>query len=243
MKLSSLCCLSLLFLLAASLSAEVTVKAVKGTVGVMAGGKLKPVAVGMGLAEDATVVTGANSEVTLEVNNGIITLKSLTTAKLRGVQVTKAASNADVALRNGTVVSEVKQITGLKTNFTVTTPVGTSSVRGTSHTVSYGPGRGMAVSVSSGVVAVSSPRGATKPVSAGNSFAQGIGSAPPTVSTQAAQSAAALSPVSGASSFAPAEELALAANLGGGDPAVADLVSQAAQVSTGGKVTLNLVFP
>lgn len=235
--------ISFLIVIAASLSAGVTVRAVKGTVGVMAGGKLKPVAVGMTLADDATVVTGANSEVTLEVNNGTITLKSLTTAKLRGVQVTRATSNADVALRNGTVVSEVKQITGLKTNFTVTTPVGTSSVRGTSHTVSYGPGRGMAVSVTSGVVDVSSPRGATKSVSAGNGFAQGIGSVPPTVNTQVALSAAADSPILAASSFAPAEEIALAASLGGGDPAVADLVAKAAQVSTGGKVSLTLVFP
>lgn len=220
--------------------ADATVKSVKGTVGVMlAPGKLQPATVGMKLADDATVVTGAASELVVEANNGTLTFKSLTTAKIRGVAMTKTSSTADVALKGGTVVSEVKQITGLKTSFTVTTPVGTSSVRGTSHTVSYGPGFGMAVSVSSGVVAVSTPRGATKPVPAGASLQAGAGSAPPVVTSQAAKDAEA---PSAASAFSSPDEAPAA--VGGAAPsAVDDLIRVVEKPSTDGTVALTLVFP
>jgi len=227
-------------LLSAPLFAEVTVQSVKGTAGVLEAKKLTPVKVGMKLKDDATVVTGANSEVNLLVNNGIITLKSLTTAKLRGVSITKSDSKADVALRSGTVVSDVKQITGLKTSFTVTTPVGTSSVRGTRHTISYSPGRGMRVAVASGVVAVRSNRGATKPVAQGQQFTEGQGAAPPQVATQAAQDAQI---ADAASTYAPAEETAMAESLGGESTAYTELANIAAAVSDSATVQLTLVFP
>jgi hypothetical protein len=229
------------FLLSASLFADVTVTAVKGTVGVMEARKLTPVSVGMKLKDDATVVTGANSEVTMQVNNGMITLKSLTTARLSGVKVTPTSSTAAVALRGGTVVSEVKQITGLKTSFTVTTPVGTSSVRGTTHTISYSPARGMVVAVASGVVAVASRRGAVKPVAAGNSYVQAAASAaPPQVVSQLASEVA----VAGAgTAFAPAEETAAAAGLGGQSAALTELVTLIDSVSTSGSVNLSITFP
>jgi len=230
-----------IFLYTSPLFADITVSAVKGTVGVMEAKKLTPVTVGMKLKDDATVVTGANSEVTLSINNGMITLKSLTTAKMGNVVKTPTTSSAAVALRSGTVVSEVKQITGLKTSFTVTTPVGTSSVRGTSHSVSFSPARGMEVAVSSGVVAVASNRGATKPVAAGNSYVQSAASAaPPQVTSQAAQE----SVVSGAATaFAPAEEVAAAADLGGAPAALAEIVNLIAEKPTSGTVTMTLLFP
>lgn len=233
--------ISLLIFLSTPLFADVTVKAVKGTAGVMAAKKLTPVRVGMKLADDATVVTGANSEVTLIINNGTITLKSLTTARMGNVTKTPTTSTAAVALRSGTVVSEVKQITGLKTSFTVTTPVGTSSVRGTSHSVSFSPARGMEIAVSSGVVSVASTRGATKPVAAGNSYVQSAASAaPPQVISQAAQE----SVVAGAATaFAPAEEVATAADLGGTPAAVAEIVNLIAEKPTSGTVTMTLLFP
>ncbi len=233
-------CILIAFLFSSPLFAEVTVQAVKGTVGVMEAKKLTPVKAGMKLKDDAMVVTGANSEVSLLVNNGTITLKSLTTAKLRGVSITKSDSKADVALRSGTVVSDVKQIIGLKTSFTVTTPVGTSSVRGTRHTISYSPGRGMRVAVASGVVAVRSVRSASKPVSGGQTFAEGQGAAPPQVTTQVAQEAVV---VDAASAFAPAEEVAVAASLGGESAAYTELVNLVGNTSTTASVQLNLLFP
>jgi len=228
-------------LLSSPLFADVTVQAVKGTVGVMDGKKLTPVKVGMKLNEDATVVTGANSEVTIVVNNGTITFKSLTTAKIRGVAASGTSSTADVALRSGTVVSDVKQITGLKTSFTVTTPVGTSSVRGTSHSVSFSPGRGMEVAVSTGVVAVSSNRGGTTPVAAGNSYVQAAASAtPPQVISQAAQETVT---TNAATAFAPVEEVAVSVTLGGETAVFTELVTLIEEKPTTGTVRLNLVFP
>jgi hypothetical protein len=206
----------------------------------------------MKLKDDATVVTGANSEVSILVNNGTITLKSLTTAKLRGVAVSQASSTADVALRNGTVVSEVKQITGLKTSFTVTTPVGTSSVRGTTHSVSYSPERGLSVAVEAGTVAVASLRGSSRPVAAGSSFVAPAGAAPPKVMVQtssgqnvAVAAAAAASAASG-NAFAPAEEAAASSAMGTGSGQTAtftELVNAIANRPSTGTVELTLVFP
>ncbi|MFA6505782.1 MAG: FecR domain-containing protein [Treponemataceae bacterium] len=228
-------------LFSSPLFAEVAVKAVKGTVGVMAGkGKLQAVKVGMKLTDDATVVTGANSEVTIIVNNGTITLKSLTTAKLRGIGLTPTASTANVALRNGTVVSDVKQITGLKTSFTVTTPVGTSSVRGTTHTVSYGPERGMSVAVSAGIVAVSSLRGASRPVAAGNSYTEGTAASAPQVVSQTTQESAS---AGAATVFAPTEDAAISTGSGSETPAATELATLVANIPTTGSVLLTLLFP
>ncbi|HAE23540.1 MAG TPA: hypothetical protein DCG47_14665 [Spirochaetaceae bacterium] len=190
------------FFLALPLFADVKVVSVKGVAGYLSGGKLQPLAVGMSLANDATVVTGANSELGLQINNGTITLKALTTAKLSGISLSDSASSADVAIRSGTVVSDVKQIKGLKTNFTVSTPVGTSSVRGTEHSVSYSRERGMQVSVLTGIVDVDSVRSAARPVTAGNGFVQAPG-APPLVAAQAALAASSTSAIA---AFAPGSD-------------------------------------
>jgi hypothetical protein len=222
------------------LFADVTVQAVKGTAGVLEAKKLQPLKAGMKLKDDATVVTGANSEVVLTVNNGTITLKSLTTAKLRGVAVTATGSKADVALRSGTVVSDVKQIAGLKTSFTITTPVGTSSVRGTTHTVSFSQERGMAVSVASGIVAVASIHGASRPVAAGLGYVQGSGATSPQVATQASLAG----PGPGAAAvFSSPEEAAVIAGLGGEAAALSEFVTLITAMKTTGTVNVNLVFP
>ncbi len=225
---------------ALSLFADVTATAVKGVVGVLASGKLQPVSVDMRLRDDATIVTGANSELTITVNNGTLTFKSLTTARLSGIAKTDTSSSAAVALKSGTVVSSVKQIQGLKTNFTVTTPVGTSSVRGTTHAVSYSAERGMGVSVSSGVVTVSSARGAARPVAAGRNYEQAQSASPPQVSTQAVQEAATTGAVA---AFAPPEETAIAAASGNDASILSEIVSLVLDSPTSGTVHVSLVFP
>ncbi|MDX9899498.1 MAG: FecR domain-containing protein [Spirochaetia bacterium] len=221
--------------------ADVTAVSVKGTVGAIVAKKMQPISAGMTLPDDATIVTGANSEVTLSVNNGVLTLKSLTTAKLSGVSVTPSSSKAALALRSGTVVSEVKQIQGLKTSFTITTPVGTSSVRGTSHTVSYSTERGMGVVVTSGLVAVSSGRGGTRPVAAGSQYSQDIGAAPPMVTTQTAQ--AAQEAARPATVFAPPEETALAVASGETPSSVDELVNLVPATQATGLVNVHILFP
>jgi len=212
------------------LFADITVTAVRGVVGVLIGAKLTPVRVGLKLQEGAKVVTGANSEVTIDINNGKISLKSLTNAKISSAMVTPNSSVANVSLRNGTVVSEVKQITGLKTSFTITTPVGTSSVRGTTHSVSYNPEQGMRVSVFSGVVDVSSRRGANRPVAAGLNYVADASIAPPQVRTLAEADINKLG------------ALAIQANeFGNGD--IGDLIDHISNKTDSGKVKLSIIFP
>ncbi|GAB1483126.1 hypothetical protein MASR2M78_19420 [Treponema sp.] len=212
------------------LFADITVTELRGLVGVLVGAKLNPVQVGLKLQEGAKVVTGANSEVTIDINNGKITLKSLSTAKISGAMLTKNSSVANVSLRNGTVVSEVKQITGLKTSFTITTPVGTSSVRGTTHSVSYNPEQGMRVNVLSGVVDVSSRRGANRPVAAGLNYVADASSSQPQVKTQAE------------AEIARPGALAIQANeLGNGE--ITDLIDRISNKADSGKVKLSILFP
>lgn len=183
--------IALIFALAiAPLFADVTVKSSKGTVGVVIGGKAQPVAVGMKLEEGVTVVTGANSELVLDINGNTLTLKSLTTVKINAAKLTAESSSAGVSLKGGSVQSSVKQISGLRTSFEVTTPVATSSVRGTSYTVSFGPEQGMAVAVETGTVAVASDRGGTKPVPAGLGYSQSTTAPAPLPVTAALQESA-----------------------------------------------------
>ncbi len=180
----------LLTLALVPLLADVTVTSSKGTVGVVVGGKAQPVAAGMKLAEGVTVVTGANSELVLDINGNSLTLKSLTTVKINTAALTAESSSASVSLKGGAVQSSVKQISGLRTSFEITTPVATSSVRGTSYTVSFGPERGMAVAVETGTVAVASDRGGTKPVPAGLGYSQSTAAPAPLPVTAALQESA-----------------------------------------------------
>ncbi len=225
--------------LAAPLFADVKVIAVKGLAGYLSGGKLQPLAVGMSLANDATVVTGANSELGLQINNGTITLKALTTARLSGISLSDSASSADVALRSGTVVSDVKQIKGLKTSFTVSTPVGTSSVRGTQHSVSYSSERGMRVSVAAGVVDVDSIRSPARPVAAGNGFVQAPG-APAIVAAQPVIDMARPSP---GAAFAPESESGLAAAADPLSGQLGGLIDAVAGSPGSGSLSIFLLFP
>ncbi|MEI6874052.1 MAG: FecR domain-containing protein [Spirochaetota bacterium] len=154
------------------LLAEVTVKSFKGTVGMIVGTKTQPLTVGMKLAEGTALVTGPNSELVLDINGNSLTLKPLTTLRINSATMAPGKSSASVALKGGSVVSDVKQIQGVRTDFSISTPVATSSVRGTAHTVTYGPEKGIEVSVSHGTVAVASPLGGTKPVPAGLGYVQ-----------------------------------------------------------------------
>lgn len=207
--------------------AEAKVTAVRGTVGVLANGRLQVVTVGMSLLDDATVVTGANSEVVIQINNGTITLRSLTTAKLTNMTRTNEASTANVALRGGTVVSNVQQIQGLRTNFTVTTPVATSSVRGTAHTVSFSQERGMEVAVSSGLVAITSALNGNRPVPAGTGFTQANASSAPLLASQASLEAP---PPIVADAFASDEEVAISQNAGNASAVITVIVDAIAPV-------------
>lgn len=174
----------------APLLADVTVSSAKGTVGVVISGKAQPVTAGMKLAEGVTVVTGANSELVLDINGNSLTLKSLTTVKINEATLTAETSSAGVSLKGGSVQSSVKQISGLRTSFEITTPVATSSVRGTSYTVSFGPEQGMVVAVETGTVAVASDRGGTKPVPAGLGYSQSTTAPAPLPVTAALQESA-----------------------------------------------------
>jgi hypothetical protein len=65
---------------------------------------------------------------------------------------TKTDTTTNIALKRGSVNAKVPRDDNVKTVFKVSTPIATSSVRGTEENVSYGPDRGMVIEVISGEV-------------------------------------------------------------------------------------------
>ena len=166
---------------------EPTVREVSGEAGYLTDkGVLKVLTKGMRVPADTTIVTGLSARLVVALNNAVVTLEPLTVARLRGVSMTSTETVAEVALQSGSVLSEVSPASGVSTRLTVTTPAGISEVTGTVHRVSYGPGLGMDVQVVSGTVMVSSPRGGSRPVVAGQRYTQSAsGITPPRVQAEA----------------------------------------------------------
>ncbi len=159
--------------------AATKVISVRGEAGTMAGGRLTPLRAGMTLAEGATIVTGVNSEAVLDINGNRLTVRSLSNMRISSASANAGVSNAQVNLQRGSVTSEVNRIQGVRTNFRVATPVATSSVRGTRHTVTYGPETGMRVEVEHGEVDVASPSGGSVAVTPAVTFNQSSGEREP----------------------------------------------------------------
>jgi hypothetical protein len=132
----------------------VKVISVKGEAGVLNQGKVQPLTAGMNLSVGSTVITGVNSQAVLDVDGSRLTVKPLSNMKIAMNRTTKDSSDTRVALKRGRVVSEVNRISNVKTRFKVATPVATSSVRGTKHTVSFTTETGMKVVVEDGEVAI-----------------------------------------------------------------------------------------
>ena len=121
---------TMLFIASAPAFSAITVVSARGETGVLEKGKAVPLKAGMPVKEGSTIVTGVNSEVVLDIDGSKLTLRSLTTMKVMHNSTTATSSDTRVAMKRGSVVSEVKKIHNVKTSFKVSTPVATSSVAG-----------------------------------------------------------------------------------------------------------------
>jgi hypothetical protein len=124
--------IAIFFLGTGSLFAEIKVLRVNGTVSYKTGKSWSPLRAGMVLPEGARVSTGAGStaEISLNALNHTITVKPYTVIQVFSSTDSKE-SNTNVGLKRGNVVIKVPKDKKVKTVFKVTTPIATSSVRGT----------------------------------------------------------------------------------------------------------------
>ncbi|MGB4269349.1 MAG: FecR domain-containing protein [Spirochaetota bacterium] len=142
--------------IASPLFAAITVVSVKGDAVYSDGGAFKPLQKGMQLKEGTKIQTGAKSQAVLDIDGHIVTVKQLTLIKVYKNIAKKEESTNSIGLAYGSVNAKVKRLPQVKTSFLITTPVATSSVRGTEQDTSYGPGFGMQVSVPEGELLVQS---------------------------------------------------------------------------------------
>jgi len=145
--------IAILFLGSASLFAEIKVLKVKGTVAYKTGRSWSPLSAGMDLPEGVKVSTGANSSAVLRLNslNHTITIRPYTVIQVFSRTDSKK-SDTNVGLKRGNIVVKVPKNKKVKTVFKVTTPIATSSVRGTAEDIFYGHRAGMIVRVLEGEI-------------------------------------------------------------------------------------------
>jgi hypothetical protein len=143
---------SLVFIFTASAYAEISVTSVKGTAAFREGRSWLPLKIGQKLSEGVKISTGANSFVELNLNSirHSVKIKPLTVIQV----FSKETENTDthIGLKRGRITAKVPRDAKVKTIFKVSTPIATSSVRGTEEDISYGPDKGMIVEVISGII-------------------------------------------------------------------------------------------
>jgi hypothetical protein len=152
--------LILIFFLSPSLlKATVKVIRITGKASYSATGKWQPLTNGLTLKRNTRIMTGVRSSVILNFDGHIVTLRSLSKMKIyQNIRSSKNSINR-IGLRYGSVNAKIKKIKKLNTVFKISTPVATSSVRGTEEEVSYWKSKGMRIFVISGYIVGESKHG------------------------------------------------------------------------------------
>jgi len=138
-------------LFTAVLQAEISVIKVEGSASYKEGNKWLPLKVNQKLSEGVKVSTGANSYADIMLNslNHTVRIKPFTVIQVFSKE-SETDSNTHIGLKRGGVIAKVPRKSNVKTIFKVSTPIATSSVRGTEEEVTYGPGYGMVIKMLSG---------------------------------------------------------------------------------------------
>lgn len=141
--------------------AEVTVVSIKGNARYKAGNQWLPLAPGIKLAEGTKISTAVRSEVALKVNGDDLIVRQMTMIKIEQNLLSANQSNSTIGLKRGGLNAKIARDRKVKTSFKVSTPVATSSVRGTWEEISYGPGMGMVIKVIEGEILAENRFGAS----------------------------------------------------------------------------------
>ncbi len=154
----------------AGASAQITVKAVKGNVAFKKGSAWQKLEKGMSLPEGVAILSASGSFALLDLNGHSVTINPSSSIKVYSHGVSDGKSQSHLGVKHGSVKVKIKKMAAVKTSFKVSTPVATSSVRGTEEVVSYGPAYGMVVDVLSGMVDIGNDRGISGQVSGSQQF-------------------------------------------------------------------------
>jgi hypothetical protein len=163
---------SILFI-ASSLQAEISVIKTEGSAAFKEGNRWLPLRNGQKLSEGVKVSTGANSYVDIKLNsqNHTIRIKPFTMIQVFSKE-SKTDTNTHIGLKRGGITAKVPRDGKVKTIFKVSSPIATSSVRGTEENIYYGPDKGMLIEVISGIVEGSNILGRTNILSGRQKFVQ-----------------------------------------------------------------------
>jgi hypothetical protein len=142
----------IIFIFASHSFADVTVTSIKGQAKHKVGNQWLDLTPGMKLAQGTKVSTGINSNVVLNINGDTITIRQMSMIKIEENSLSTTESNTKIGLKRGGLNARISKLKTLKTSFKVSTPVATSSVRGTQEEIFYGPGTGMMVKVLEGEI-------------------------------------------------------------------------------------------
>ncbi len=149
----------------ADLFAKITVESVKGEAAYKNDKQWIPLSKGMELAEGTKISTGVKSWAIIKIDEDSLKVRELTMMKIFRNRRTTDLKNTHIGLKHGSLRARIQRLGTLKTSFKITTPVATSSVRGTEEIVSYGPKTGMIIQVLEGTVEGQNPNGSPSFVS------------------------------------------------------------------------------
>jgi len=153
--------------------AEISVTKIEGSAAYKAGNKWVPLKVNQKLEEGVKISTGANSYADFKLNsqNHTIRIKPFTMIQIFSTE-SKTETNTHIGLKRGGIIAKVPREGNIKTIFKVSSPIATSSVRGTEENISYGPDTGMIIEVIKGAVEGSNILGRSNTLSGRQKFVQ-----------------------------------------------------------------------
>lgn len=150
----------------------IVVETVKGEVAVREGRQWKPLKEGQSLAEGSKISTGVRSTAVIKIDGSTLTVRPLTMMKIYRNRKIQNTDNTHIGLKYGSLKARVKRIGKLKTSFKISTPVATSSVRGTTQIVTHGAKKGTTVEVPRGSAECVNTNGGSRVVSGNQKFQQ-----------------------------------------------------------------------
>ena len=107
-------------------------KEVKGKVEIKpSGGSWTLARTGIEISSGTTISTGFNSGATLDLGSSEIQVRQLTRISLNKLVEQQGTIKTDIGLKVGRIRAEIKDVEGLKHDFTIRSSVSTASVRGT----------------------------------------------------------------------------------------------------------------
>jgi hypothetical protein len=180
MKLTKIIITAFFLFITTFLYAEITVIKIEGSAAYKDGNKWSVLKVNQKLAEGVKISTSANSFVDIKLNakNHTIQIKPYSMVQVFSTE-TKTDTNTNIGLKRGSINAKVPRDANVKTVFKVSSPIATSSVRGTEQNVSYGPDSGMVIEVVNGEVEGKNNNGRTNFLTGKQKFIQSVSSSQP----------------------------------------------------------------